>query len=137
MAKGDTFTVNVGDEVELTFQLNLKRAELQKRRDASQFTHVTISFDSLGNPPQGDVRFEPLGPDVTDPTRNEVLPITSDDPKFVRLYRVGLLKGFAAPISELRVRASVKLVPKEGELTASSLPGDPELCTIIVKGPKV
>ena len=140
MAKGDTFDVQVGDEIELSFQLTLKRAELQKRSDAKLFTHVTISFDAIapkGSPPAGSVRFEPLGTDVADPTVNEILPITQDDPKFTRLYRVGQIEGFSGPVAELQVRAAAKLVPKEGELKATTLPSDSELCKFRVKGPKV
>ena len=39
MAKGDTFNLTEGDEFELTFQLNFKRAEVQKRTDAAKLTH--------------------------------------------------------------------------------------------------
>ena len=140
MAKGDTFDVQVGDEIELSFQLTLKRAEIQKRSDSKLLTHVTISFDPIapkGSPPPGSVRFEPLGTDVTDPTVNEILPITQDDPKFTRLYRIGQIEGFSGPVSEMQVRASAKLVPKEGELKAATLPNDNELCKFRVKGPKV
>ena len=135
MAKGDKFDVRVGDEIELSFQLNLKRADLQRRNDADQLTHVLVEFAPLGNPPNADIRFEPLSADVTDTGTFEVLPITQDDPKFTRLYRVGVIRGFSGPVSEISVRAAAKLVPKDGGLKASTLPRDPELCQIRVRAP--
>lgn len=141
MAKGDTFDAFEGDEIELTFQLNLKRADLQKRRDASQLTHVSIELaaEAAADPSRaGQVKFEALDADVTgDPTVNQILPITQDDPKFTRLYRVGRIENFAnIPTAEMIVRVRTKLVPKEGELKASNVPADADLCRIRVKARK-
>ncbi len=139
MAKGDTFEANVGDEIELTFQLNLKRAEVQKRKDAAQLTHVSIEFSQ--EPPKdpatnaGQITFEPLSADATgDPKVNEVLPITQDDPKFTRLYRVGPMTNFSGvPLDEMIVLVRAALVPKEGEQKASAVPADKLLCKIRVR----
>lgn len=140
MAKGDTFNVTAGDEIELTFQLNLKRADMAKRNDAAKHTHVTISFDPEsigGNPPPGTVKFTPLtlGSDPND-NRNEILEITTDDPKFTRLYKVGIPRDLSGNIlNDIVVRARAATVPKEGEVTPSTLPNDPQLCKIRVRVP--
>ena len=139
MAKGDTFNAIVGDEIELTFQLNLKRAEIQKRRDAADLTHVSIEFSQEPVKDQvlegGQITFEHLSADATgDPNTNEILPITQDDPKFTRLYRVGPMTNFSGvPLDEMIVLVRAALVPKEGEQKASAVPADKLLCKIRVR----
>lgn len=137
MAKGDRFNVVAGDEIELSFQFNLKRADLAKRNDADKLTHVSIEFSPrvTGNVPTGNIQFTPLSAGAEpDGTKNEVLPITSDDPKFVRLYRVGIPTDFNGRIlDDMLVRVSAKLVPKEGEIKPSAVPNDPDLCDIFVR----
>jgi hypothetical protein len=68
-----------------------------------------------------------------------VIPITTDDPKFTRLFRVGLPVDFNNnPVNEVTVRARAKLCPKEGLVAGESpLPGDPELCKIRIRRPTV
>lgn len=141
MAKGDTFDVKGLDEFELTFQLNLKRAELAKRNDADKLTHVTIDFPvepgPSGSPPNGKVTITALSAGADPSGVNEVLPITTDDPKFTRLYRAGLATDFDGnPVNEITVRARAKLCPKEGLVTgAGILPNDPDLCKIRIRRP--
>ena len=142
MAKGDTFNAIVGDEIELTFQLNLKRAEIQKRRDAADLTHVSIEFIQEPVKDQvaegGQITFEHLSADATgDPNTNEILPITQDDPKFTRLYRVGPMTDLSGrPKSDMTVLVRAALVPKDGEKKASTVPADKVLCKIRVKATK-
>lgn len=140
MAKGDTFDVTEGDEIEVSFQLSLKRAEIAKRRDAAQLTHVVINFTpatpsdpTLG----GSITFAPLSPDAqNDPTFGQVIPITQDDPKVTRLFRVGFIQMLLgqAPPAQFIVNVSAKLTPNVGESQAtSSQPRDGDLCTLRVK----
>ena len=140
MAKGDVFDVTEGDEIELSFQLNFKRAEVAKRRDADQLTHVFITFDpeTPADPSQGGtIRFDPLSPDAqNDPTFGQVIPITSDDPKFTRLFRVGRPQMFLgqAPPAVFVVDVRADLTPSVGlSRGASSMPADKRLCKLRVK----
>lgn len=77
-----------------------------------------------------------LGSDPDD-IKNEILEITTDDPKFTRMYKVGIPRDFNDNLlDEIVVRASVHTVPKEGAVVgASTLPNDPELCKIRVRKP--
>src|SRR5688572_21333627 len=114
MAKGDTFDVKGLDEFELTFQLNLKRAELAKRNDADKFTHVIIDFPieilGSGTVPSAQVTITPISAGAVLVGTSEVIPITTDDPKFTRLFRVGLPVDFNNnPVNEVTVRARAKL----------------------------
>lgn len=140
MAKGDVFDVTEGDEIEVSFQLNFKRAEVAKRRDADQLTHVFIGFSP--EPPAdptfgGDIRFEPLSPDAqNDPAFGQVLPVTTDDPKFTRLFRVGRPQMFLgqAPPAVFVVNVTAELTPSVGlSRGASSMPADKRLCKLRVK----
>ena len=112
MAQGDAFDVNDGDEIELTFQLNIKQVEVKKRRDASQLTHVKIQFitdlPSANSPGlAGTVHVSALDADVRgDPEKEQVIPITQDDQKFIRLYRVGPIEMFDKAVNPLLTRAA-------------------------------
>jgi hypothetical protein len=141
MAKGDVFDVAQGDEIEVSFQLNFKRAEIAKRRDADKLTHVVIFFTQ--EPVRdivtqgGTIEMEPLSPDAqSDPRQGQILPITSDDPKFTRLFRVGrieMLNGFPPP-PVFEVRVTAKITPSDGEARGVSVvPSDPVLCKLRVK----
>lgn len=137
MAKGDTFNVVSSEEIEISFQLNLKRAELAKRNDADQHTHVLLEFtpEFAGNtPPNAEVKFFALDAGSVGDGKFDPFPITTDDPKFVRLFKVGVpttLDG--RPLDDLLVRVNARLVPKDGAKGAPTLPRDSELCKIRIR----
>lgn len=138
MAQGDTFDVNDGDEIELTFQLNIKQVEVKKRRDANQLTHVKIQFFPVLEPAPGlagFVHLSALDADVKgDPEKEQVIPITQDDQKFVRLYRVGPIEMFDKnqPRAEKQVQVQAVLSAVDGN-TSALVPRNKKLCTLRVR----
>ena len=66
------------------------------------------------------------------PNGPDLIPITGDDPKFTRLYRIGrITTPLFDPIApDFTVVATAKLVAKDGKPADSAVPGDAELCKL-------
>jgi hypothetical protein len=140
MAKGDTVELKSGDEIELSFQLAMKLAEIKKRRDAALLTHIRIEINTeLSKSPAegGDVKITALDSDVTgDPNVHQILPITQDDQKFTRLYRVGPISMFLKelPPQPLFVTVDARICDAQGKFDPeTSLPRDRLLLRLHVK----
>jgi hypothetical protein len=140
MAKGDTVELKVGDEFELSFQLSIKLAEMKKRRDAQQLSHIQIEFAPIAppNPAEGGT-IEILARDTDvkgDPNLFQILPITQDDQKFTRLYAVGLITMFLPGLKPqpMSLKVQCRLCDATGKVDPQSqLPRDNELLQLRIK----
>lgn len=135
MAMGDTVTITAFSDFEVRFQLNFKKAEVQKRKDANLMTHVRIEFVSADvSPTSGKVDIKPISADAQGDV--DVIPITQDDPTFVRMFHAGVVEALdpnLPPPASVTLRVFARLVSSDGK--GSNHPSDAELGRLVVKKP--
>ena len=128
MASTYSFDVTTGcDLQEVDNAVNQAQKEVAQRFDFKG-SHVLIEFNpefTPNVPPNAEVKFFARDAGSVGDGKFDPFPITTDDPKFVRLYKVGIPTTFdGRPLDDLLVRVPYVRRRKPGTRVAEHFEAD-------------